>query len=166
VPALLVSVATPSGAIPGGRYAIGDSVMLGARHELRARGFNVNATRSRQFSDGVAVVRSRKRHGVLPRKIVVHLGNNGYVYRGACDDLVRAAGSRRRVFLVTVKVPRFWRKTNNRRLRRCARHHANASLIDWYRYAKGHPGWFYDDGFHLNGRGRVRYAGLITRKVG
>ncbi len=166
VPPLLIHEAEQSGAIPRGRYAIGDSVMLGAREELRNRGVKVNATRSRQFSDGVTVIRSLKRQGLLPRKVVVHLGNNGYVYPGACKDLVRAAGSRRRVFLVTVKVPRSWRKANNRRLRACARHHANAALIDWYRYSKGHPGWFFDDGFHLNARGRARYAGLIARKVG
>jgi hypothetical protein len=163
---LLVGVAEPSGAIPKGRYAIGDSVMLGASEELRDRGFHVNASRSRQFPDGITVVRSLKRNGRLPRKVVVHLGNNGFVYRGACGDLVRAAGSRRRVFLVTVKVPRVWRKANNRRLRVCAGHYENASLIDWYRFSKGHPGWFYDDGFHLNGRGRARYSGLIAHKVG
>lgn len=166
LPLMLVPGAGPSGAIPGGRYAIGDSVMVGAREELRAKGFKVNAVRSRQFSDGVAVVRSLRRQGLLPRKVVVHLGNNGYVYPGACGDLVRAAGSRRRVFLVTVKVPRSWRKANNRRLRTCAQNHRSAYLIDWYRYSNDHPGWFFDDGFHLNARGRARYAGLIARKVG
>ena len=36
--------------IPTGRYAIGDSVMLGAKPNLASRGFVVNATESRQFS--------------------------------------------------------------------------------------------------------------------
>ena len=167
VPPLLVEAGLVArAAVPRGRYAIGDSVMLGARDELRARRFKVNALKSRQFADGIRVVRKLKRRGLLPRKVVIHLGNNGYVNRGACDDLVRAAGPRRRVFLVTLKVPRFWREANNRRLRRCAAHQTNADLIDWYAYSKGHPGWFFDDGYHLNARGRVRYARLISRKVG
>ena len=35
--------------IPAGRYAIGDSVMLGAKSQLQARGFVVDAVKSRQF---------------------------------------------------------------------------------------------------------------------
>ena len=44
--------------IPPGRYAIGDSVMLGAREELTARGIKVNAVVSRQFRDAVPLVGS------------------------------------------------------------------------------------------------------------
>ena len=50
---LLVPVGRTRAAIPLGRLAIGDSVMLGAKGDLVARGFRVNATVSRQFRDAV-----------------------------------------------------------------------------------------------------------------
>jgi hypothetical protein len=59
--------ATPAlAAIPPGRLAIGDSVMLGAREELRARGMRVNAVVSRQFRDAVPLVEQLKAAGTLP----------------------------------------------------------------------------------------------------
>ena len=57
----------PASAIADGRYAIGDSVMLGARDELRARGFIVDTETSRQFSEAVTIVRRKAASGVLRR---------------------------------------------------------------------------------------------------
>ena len=71
---------TPSpaiGDIPPGHLAIGDSVMLGAKDELVARGFRVNAIVSRQFRDAVPLVEQLKAARRLRRKVIVHLGNNG-----------------------------------------------------------------------------------------
>ena len=57
--------------VPGDAFArkigVGDSVMLGATTELRARGFRVNTTVSRQFSEAPRLIRSLKRSGHLPR---------------------------------------------------------------------------------------------------
>jgi hypothetical protein len=152
-------------AIPAGKLAIGDSVMLGARTRLRARGFRVDASVSRQFDDGVRLVRSMASAGTLPRIVVVHLGNNGYLERADCDRLVRAAGDRRRVFLVSLKVPRGWRPANNQRLRACARSHDTTHLIGWYEASADHPGWFASDLYHLTDAGAAAYARLITRAV-
>ena len=113
------------GAIEAGRLGIGDSVMLGAREELHARGFRiVDAVESRQFYSAASRVRYWKGAGKLPKNVVIHLGNNGIVLRSDCSHAVQAAG-RRRVFLVTLKVPRSWRVVDNRRLRRCARRFGN-----------------------------------------
>ncbi len=165
-----VAVALPTGAVRAtirhGRLGIGDSVMLGAKAELNARGIRVNAVVSRQFHDGLQLVRSMAAAGTLPRKVIVHLGNNGVYLDGDCERLVRAAGSRRAVWLVTLKVPRPYRRRINKALHRCAASHANAHLIDWYAYAKDHPGWFYSDSYHLNGTGRVRYATLLASRTG
>jgi hypothetical protein len=144
-----------------GRYAIGDSVMLGAARELRDRGIRVDASISRQFDDAIPIVRQMAASGHLPDRVIVHLGNNGLIDGDDCDRLVRVAGPQRRVFLVTVKVPRPYRDPNNRRLRRCARRHDTASVIDWYTHSRYHRNWFYDDGFHLTALGRLRYAAFI-----
>jgi hypothetical protein len=169
---VLVALAVPfsaratSAAISPGRLGIGDSVMLGAKSELNARGIRVNAAVSRQFDDGIAIVRSMAAAGTLPSTVIVHLGNNGVYQDGDCGRLVRAAGAHRSVWLVTLKIPRWWRARINDALRRCAANYARAHLIDWYAYAHDHPRWFYDDGYHLNGTGRVRYARLIASRTG
>jgi hypothetical protein len=38
-------------------------------------------------------------------------------------------------------------------------------LVNWDRAASHHPQWFYADGIHLNGPGRVAYATLVTKVV-
>jgi len=154
-----------AGSIRAGRLGIGDSVMLGAKQELRARGFGVvDAVVSRQFYRAPALVRYWRRQERLPEDVVIHLGTNGTVNLTDCYQAVRAAG-RRKVFLVNLKVPRSWRAEDNQRLHHCAKHFPNAYLIDWYGHSHDHPGWFASDGYHLSGTGRIAYATLIKREV-
>jgi hypothetical protein len=166
-----VAVAVPRAAtaalagVPSGRYAIGDSVMLGARRALIGNGFRVNANVSRQFDDAVHLVHHLAAGGHLPVNVIVHLGTNGLIDGADCDALVRVAGGDRHVYLVTIKVPRPYRDANNRRLRACGRRHDNASVIDWYTFSRYHRAWFYDDGYHLRPVGRHEYAGLLDRSV-
>src|SRR4249920_1995349 len=90
--------------IPPGRLGIGDSVMLGAKQALRARGFRVvDAVVSRQFYTLAGRILHWKRLGRLPLNVVIHLGNNGTVDLHDCYRAVRAAGSGRNVFLVNLK---------------------------------------------------------------
>ncbi|HEX9775301.1 MAG TPA: hypothetical protein VGB83_06955 [Actinomycetota bacterium] len=164
--AAIAANAQPASAAPK-RLAIGDSVMLGARDELKEdAGFRrVDADVSRQFYAADNRVRYWKRRGVLPRVVFIHLGNNGRVLAADCDDAVRAAGSWRSVFFATLKVPRSWRKPNNVQLRACAKRHANAYVIGWNRYSKDHPEWFASDGFHLSPLGQDRYAAFVDRRI-
>ena len=162
---VLRSISLAHAGVPQGRYAIGDSVMLGAREALVARGFRVNAEVSRQFDDVVPLVRQLAAGGHLPVEVIVHLGTNGLIDGADCDALVRAAGNERHVSLVTVKVPRPYRDANNTRLRACAHRHDNASVIDWYAFSRFHTAWFYDDGYHLRPIGRREYAAFIDRSV-
>ena len=163
-----VALASPASAIPGGRYAIGDSVMLGAKSQLTARGFVVNVKKSRQFYEAVPIVKQKKANGLLRRKVVIHLGTNGVLIQASdCDKISRIAGRHRRVFLVTVTGPTKYpkiRKAQNIRLHACADRHRNTKLIDWYAYSRGHGGWFYD-GMHLTSKGRAAYARLLDRRT-
>jgi hypothetical protein len=165
----LVATAAPALAsgIPSGRYAIGDSVMLGAKSNLQARGFVVDAVKSRQFYEAVSIVKRKKRHGLLRQKIVIHLGTNGVLIRaGDCDTIARLAGSSRRVYLVTVTGPPSHPKimrAQNKRLRACAARHGNTHLIDWYKHSRGHRNWFYDK-MHLTTKGRKAYASYLFLK--
>ena len=167
VVASLVAVAPRApAAIAPGRLAIGDSVMQGAADELRATFFRIVDTAiSRQFSTADDRIRYWRSRGKLPENVVVHLGNNGYVVGTDCNAAVMAAGSGRNVFLVTVKVPRFWQRTNNERLRACAGRFSYAYLIDWFGYSRNHPAWFYADGYHLTPTGQQAYASFLAREI-
>jgi lysophospholipase L1-like esterase len=165
---LLAAAAEPAAAIPNGRYAIGDSVMLGAKPNLQRRGIVVNAVTSRQFSEAVRIVKRKAASGTLKRKVIIHLGTNGILIQAAqCDTIAKRAGARRRVYLMTVTGPTKYpkiRKAQNRRLRACAGRHANTYLLDWYGYSRGHGRWFYSDGMHLTPAGRKVYAAFVDSR--
>lgn len=167
-----VPEATPPPAAPvqvaAGRWAVGDSVMLGARAQLTARGVRVDAVESRQFHSGIALVRAARNAGTLPRNVIVHLGTNGTVSLADCHAVVTTAGESRRVFLVTVHGPRPWMRTDNARLAACAAAYPDRRvvLVNWDRAASHHPEWFYADGIHVNGAGRAAYAALVAKVVG
>lgn len=140
--------------------------MLGAKDELQARGFVVNATVSRQFRDAVAIVKQKAASGVLRKKVIIHLGTNGILIDPAdCDKIVQLAGPKRIVYLVTITVPKWYRDTQNTRLRACAERHATAYLLDWLGYSRDHPAWFADDGYHLTALGQDKYAAYLGART-
>jgi hypothetical protein len=157
-------VPVSAGGIPKGKVAIGDSVMLGARQRLQSRGIRVDATVSRQFGALPSVIKQMRRAGRLRKTVIVHLGNNGNVEPAACRRAVRLAANRQ-IYLVTLKVPRGWRRANNKRLARCAGTYARVHLIDWYSRSRSHGDWFARDGYHLTARGARRYAGILSNQT-
>jgi hypothetical protein len=162
----LEPVGVASAAIPPGRYAIGDSVMLGAKEELTARGIKVNAVVSRQFRDAVPLVQRLKAEGKLRRKVIVHLGTNGILIAAAdCDRISELAGPGRTVYLVNLKIPRWYRKIQNERLAACAQRRANTVLIDWFGYSRQHPSWFAADGYHLTSIGQTKFAAFMATET-
>jgi hypothetical protein len=159
-------MAVPASAAPSSdRYAIGDSVMLGALSALKGMGFRVDATESRQAYSGPALI--RKNSGRLPQNLVVHLGTNGTFPLSTCKALVKAAGKDRRVFLVNVFVPRAWEDGNNAVIRQCDEAFAadRVHVIDWNSAVADHPGWLYGDGIHLRPSGGAAFASLLDRSV-
>ena len=145
--------------------AIGDSVMLGARWVMKKNGIAiVDARKSRQATAGPALL--RKRGSKLPVNVVVHLGSNGTFTRDACEAMITAAGPTRRVFFLTLAVPRSWEAKNNAVIRGCvAAHSGRAFIIDWHAMAAKHPKWVYSDGIHLRPAGAKGYARMIEQAV-
>jgi hypothetical protein len=139
--------------------------MLGAKSHLAARGYSVDATVSRQVEDGIAVLRAKRRNGVLRPVVVVHLGTNGTFSRDQCRRLHRTVGPSRRLFLVTVSVPRSWEAGNNHVIRRCARRYDNVWSVGWRRYVVRHPWVVGSDGYHLTPSGARAYGRLIDATV-
>lgn len=165
--ALTVGALTPmASAQEFGAIAIGDSVMLGAKSQLRERGVAVvDAAVSRQAVSGPDLL--RKRGEKLPEHVVVHLGTNGTYTLKMCKELVRTAGKQRRVYLVTVKVPRQWESVNNHMLRLCdeAFRSDRVVLLDWNAMATKNPDLLYADGVHLRPEGARVFARMIERAI-
>jgi lysophospholipase L1-like esterase len=139
--------------------------MLGARSDLKDLGFVVDATESRQSYSAPALL--RKRSGSLPENVIVHLGTNGTFPLSTCKSIVRAAGSERRVFLVTVSVPRSWERANNATIRRCASAFADGRVhvVDWHNAAADHRSWLYSDRIHLKPAGAAAFARMLDSAV-
>jgi hypothetical protein len=166
--AVLAVLAAPSAhaAPPVGPYAIGDSVMLGAKSQLLARGFYaVNAVQSRQSYAGPALLRARAAR--LPRFVVIHLGTNGTYPLSVCHQMVDAVGPGHQVFLVTIHVPRRWQDADNGVIRTCADSYpdGHVHVVDWNAAARAHPGWLYADHTHLRPEGAKGFADLITGAI-
>ena len=162
---VLSALAAPPALASDDRYAVGDSVMLGARSNLKDAGFGVDATESRQAYTGPALL--RKKGDRLPTNVVVHLGTNGTYPLSTCKALVKAAGPNRRVFLVTVHVPRSWERSNNRTIRACADafEPGRVHVVDWDALARKHPSWLYSDRIHLKPAGAAGFSRLIDSAV-
>ena len=128
--------------------------MLGASGALQAAipGIEVDAVVSRQFREAPGIAYWKSQAGVLPGTVVVHLGTNGTVLPGTCDELMAVLGDRR-VVLVDLTVPRSWEAGNNVTLRDCAARDG-AAFVDWHAISAGRADLLAPDGFHLNAGGR------------
>jgi hypothetical protein len=142
--------------------AIGDSVMLGAARRLSNFGFEVDARCARNPSEGLSILRRRRRRGTLPEVVVIALGTNVVLSRGDIRRMLRAAGRPRTLMLVTPY--RQWRPFHTRPMRRLARHRPKrVKLIDWSKRAERNREWFIRDGTHLRPAGVTAYTRMLKR---
>ena len=140
--------------------AVGDSIMLGAFDSLRARGFEVDVRGCRQMSEGLGVLRARKRS--LPRFVVVALGTNWTVTLDQVRQALRVVGRERVLGLVTPREVGGVSSSDQAVMRRAGRRWPNrVRVIDWVRQSVGHSNWFYSDGLHLTSRGARAMARLV-----
>lgn len=146
----------------GGRiFAIGDSVMIGARPCLEARDYIVDAVGSRQISAGIDTLRARR--SSLPSRVVVHLGTNGGAYPADLDRVVKAIGRKRLIIFVTIQLPNnysrytFEERTNSA-IRELSQRYNNVRVFDWNSISDSRPHLFWADGFHVNPTGCASYA--------
>ena len=151
-------------AAAGGALCIGDSVMLGASPSymgtLTMCG-TVDATVSRQMSEGPAVVRS---HAPYPGTVIIHLGTNGTVNAADVDAMMQALEGVPTVVLTTVQLNggRSWQGQANGEIRAAAGRWPNARIADWEAASAGHPEYFSGDGIHLSAAGAQAYANTLA----
>jgi hypothetical protein len=145
---------------------VGDSVMLGASKALRraiGRRAVIDARVARQFPEGADVVRSRLRRMAKDTMVVIHLGTNGYIKYSDIHELLEDVAKRRRVVLVTVRVPLEWQDSVNALLRSEAKRFKNVRIADWYG-ASGASGLVVD-GAHTTQSGMRVYARTIAAQL-
>ncbi len=144
---------------------VGDSVLLGARSEIRSampKGV-VDAAVSRQPEEVLARVEERRRAGALADKVVIHAGTNGMVYAADLRNYLDRWRGVERIVLVTNRVPRSWQDDANKNLRTAASEYSNVVLADWHATSKSHRDYFTPDGVHLTEEGASAYSALIKR---
>ena len=149
-------------------FAIGDSVMMGARTCIEPRRYRVDALGSRQIAAGTEVLRTRVDR--LPQRVVVHLGTNGGAYPEDFDRIVRILGRERTIVFVTIQLPNDYSRytfeeRTNAAIRALPERHPNVRVFDWNAASNTRPGWFWADGFHVRPEGCAAYARLLDRVV-
>jgi len=156
--------------VPGGVFAVGDSVLVDAQGPLAADvpGIVIDASVDRQWGTGESLVSQARARGITGA-MIVFLGTNGPISGADVDAMMAAAAGVRRVVFVTEHVPRPWQDTNNAVLAAGVARHPNAVLADWYALSTPHPEWFYaGDGIHMpiGGPGAQALAALLAQEVG
>ncbi len=149
-------------------FAIGDSVMLGARSCLQADGITVDALGSRQIAAGLATLRHRRTS--LPARVVVHLGTNGGLDAEDLAVLRHVLRDVERIVIVTIQLPddysryTFENRTNDA-IRAFAARYQRVHLVEWNIRSDRQPGLLWSDHIHVTPRGCTVYARLVARAL-
>ncbi len=168
VPPTTTSTTRPAGAgfNAGQVTAVGDSVMLDYQDPLKTSipGVSVDASVSRQWSEGESILQTLKAAGQLGGDVVVGLGTNGPITDTDFDNMMSILGGASRVVFVNVHVDRPWQDTNNAVLADGATRYPNVVVADWATLAAQNPQWFGADGTHLaiDGAGADALASLVA----
>jgi hypothetical protein len=146
--------------------AIGDSSMLLALPALARVGYKVNARGCRQFSEGLRVLRSARRHHRLPRLVVMALGADASISGHQINSAVKVMGGKRRLGLVTPRELGGGESNDARAIRNAGqRDPVHVKVLDWVHYSAGHGSWFQPDGLHLTFSGAKAYARLLKKLI-
>jgi hypothetical protein len=158
--------AAAPGFVAGRVTAVGDSVMLDYQDPLQADipGVSVDASVSRQWEDGEAILQQLKATGQLGAEVVVGLSTNGPITSADFDAMMSILSGASRVVFVNIHVDQPWQDPNNAVLAAGAARYPGVYVADWASLAAQNPQWFGADGTHLaiDGSGADALASLVT----
>jgi peptidoglycan/LPS O-acetylase OafA/YrhL len=127
---------TKQAALPSGRIlALGDSVMLGCRRQLKEalhHRVRIDATVGRQIDDTINELQRLRRHHRLPKTIVIQVGNNGPLWYPDLTRLRHALHGIPDVIVVNVRNATSWQDESNHALVGWLHDWPAAHLADWY----------------------------------
>jgi hypothetical protein len=145
--------------------AIGDSVMLGAAHELAGAGFEVDVHGCRQMGEGLGVIAARERAGTLPDVVVVALGTNWTISTSEIRTALHVLGPARVLGMVTPREAGGGASSDQAVIRAAGqRWPVRVKVLDWVAYSSGHD-WTWD-GMHLKPEGAAAFTRLLSRAFG
>lgn len=149
---------------------IGDSVLLGALGEVARAGLETDTRGCRGWTEGMAVLRARRRAGTLPGAVVLQLGTNFGVTGRAIRTALTILGPDRLLVLLTPREVFGEDGADAAAIRAAGRRHPDRVLVlDWVRHTRGRDPWFQPDGIHLTRRGAAglaRFVAPLTRLAG
>ena len=146
--------------------AVGDSVMLGASTELESAlgpELRVDAVVSRQPEATIARLYAYRAEGSLPRRVIVHIGDNGPVYYADAQRLKQALAGVPLVVIVNVRVDTTWQGEVNSELLQTVAGWHQATIADWYDASAGRG--MVVDGTHTSLAGARAFAAVISRAI-
>ena len=145
-----------------GLWVVGDSVILGIRHELSGRrdvGL-INAHVGRQAPELIEVLNKDKAR-MAGAPIIVNMGNNNRLAETEVVSIFEAIKDQPQIIVVNTAVPRGWKDENNSLIAQVAASYQNVKIVDWNKISEGHPEYFAPDGVHLVPTGIAVYVDAI-----
>jgi peptidoglycan/LPS O-acetylase OafA/YrhL len=149
-----------------GLWVVGDSVILGIRHELSGRrdvGL-INAHVGRQAPELIEVLNKDKAR-MAGAPIIVNMGNNNRLAETEVVSIFEAIKDQPQIIVVNTAVPRGWKDENNSLIAQVAASYQNVKIVDWNKISEGHPEYFAPDGVHLVPTGIAVYVDAILAEL-
>ncbi|MDP9464749.1 MAG: acyltransferase, partial [Actinomycetota bacterium] len=150
-------------------FAIGESVMLGAKKTMDDRGLTTVAEVSATPASALEQVKLAKTRYRITNGAVIQLGTNGTVTREEYDAVLNEFSDLNLIVVLTVKAPKPWIDENNALIRSLPETHPNVKVVDWHDRAveiEGHLSNS-DGGVHLSDKTAVDfYTNLILEGLG
>ena len=147
---------------------IGDSVFLGAAPSFKKiyRHAVIDAKISRQVRHGLEVAKKMKKKNKLGDIVIISLGTNGTFNSATGQELIDYLGKDRTIYWIDAYGKGLdIQKEVNSTIRKLVKENSNVHLIPWSEEGKKHPGWFYQDGTHLNLKGQDGFTQYITKNL-
>ncbi len=137
---------------------VGDSVMLGAIDNLydtfKNSYFDAKISRTAWGLNDILL--ELKNKNILGDVIILNLGANGDCSLNCKKKIMETCEGKEVFWLNTTNLI-----SVNDTLNNFAKDYDNLHIIDWYNISLNHKEYFYADGIHLTGKGRVFYTNAI-----
>lgn len=145
---------------------IGDSVFLGAAPAFKKLFPHaaIDAKVSRQVRHGLEIAKKMNKNGKLGNIVLISLGTNGTFNSATGQELIDYLGADRTIYWIDAYGQKLdIQKEVNRTIHQLVKKNSNVHLIPWSQEGKKHPGWFYQDGTHLNLKGQKGFARYLQK---
>ncbi|MGZ4806605.1 MAG: acyltransferase family protein [Ilumatobacteraceae bacterium] len=150
-----------------GYVAFGESVMLGAKPLLDARGILTFAEVSKGPTWELEQLQLAKTKYHITHGVVIQLGTNGTVTQQQYEDMLAQLTDVPLVVMMTVKAPKPWIDGNNALIRALPATHPNVVVLDWQARAAEISGHLSasDGGIHLSDDTAKQFYLLIIEQA-